>query len=396
MNKVKGWSLHWRRVTDSTGSAKLDKPSFGTKVKLRDKVYSFGLGGLHSEDEPLLIEANDDYALTDIDVSSYYPGLVTNERIAPSHLDADLFCQVFNDLMETRLAAKARARKGEPGQKEIAQGMKIAINSGGYGKLSDPFSHFRDPPKGAAITINGQLILLKLIEEMNAIEGVRVLSANTDGVLIHHRRMAMEPIYAAMKRVRGTYNLNKFDVTEVLRLCRVSVNEYVMSYRDPDTGEVGIKGRGAAFNDGSDTESLAKKTDRAIIKRALIQFLLFDTPIEQTIKASSDLIGFCDYATLDEAWDHIQDSHGNHLPQRTNRWGQVGERHHVAEGTIRREQPEDAAHAERRGGQRPPGRVSVRHRLRLLHRRRARACRQGAASAAEGRKPPQEGREPDG
>ena len=270
VQKIKGWTLHWRRTTDSTGAVKMEKPSFGAKVKLGDKVYSCGLGGLHSEDEPLVIEANDEYALTDVDVSSYYPGLVVNERIAPGHLDPVIFCSVFNDLMETRLDAKARAKKGEPGQKEIAQGMKVAINSGGYGKLSDPFSPFRDPPKGAAITINGQLILLKLIEEMNRIGGVRVLSANTDGMLIHHPRATMEQIYAAMKRVRETYDLNKFDVSEVLRLCRVSVNEYVMLYRDPDTGEIAIKGRGAAFNDGSDTENLAKKTDKAIVKRALI------------------------------------------------------------------------------------------------------------------------------
>jgi hypothetical protein len=91
-------------------------------------VYSVGLGGLHSEDEPLVIEADETHALTDIDVSSYYPGLVVNERIAPSHLDADIFCDVFNGLMETRLQAKANK------QKEVAQGMKIAINSGGYGK----------------------------------------------------------------------------------------------------------------------------------------------------------------------------------------------------------------------------------------------------------------------
>jgi hypothetical protein len=102
-----------------------------------------------------VIEADETHAITDIDVSSYYPGLVVEERIAPSHLDANIFCGVFADLMATRLEAKAKK------QKEIAQGMKIAINSGGYGKLSDRYSPFRDPPKGAAITINGQLILLR-------------------------------------------------------------------------------------------------------------------------------------------------------------------------------------------------------------------------------------------
>jgi hypothetical protein len=125
--------------------------------------------------------------------------------------------------MATRLEAKAKK------QKEIAQGMKIAINSGGYGKLSDRYSPFRDPPKGAAITINDQLILLRLIDGRLGIEGVRILSANTDGVLIHHPREAMEQIYRVMEQVRDIYRLNKFDVIAVIRLCRASVNEYVMS-----------------------------------------------------------------------------------------------------------------------------------------------------------------------
>ena len=314
LNKVKGWTMHWRRWVDANGSVQMDKPSFNAKVKLRDKTYSFGLGGLHSEDDPLVIEADETHAITDIDVSSYYPGLVVEERIAPGHLDADIFCGVFAGLMATRLEAKAKK------QKEIAQGMKVAINSGGYGKLSDRYSPFRDPPKGAAITINGQLILLRLIEGLLGIEGVRILSANTDGVLIHHPREAVEQIHRVMEQVRDIYRLNKFDVIEVIRLCRASVNEYVMSYRDPDTGEMAIKGRGAAFNDGTKTENLNKKTDKRIIKQALIDYLLFDKPIAETVKRCRDLIMFVGYETLHDAWDHIEDADGNHLPQTTNRW----------------------------------------------------------------------------
>ena len=42
VNKVRGWSLHWHRVTDTTGLVKMEKPSFGAKVLLGGKVYSFG------------------------------------------------------------------------------------------------------------------------------------------------------------------------------------------------------------------------------------------------------------------------------------------------------------------------------------------------------------------
>jgi hypothetical protein len=77
----------------------------------------------------------------------------------------------------------------------------------------------------------------------------------------------MKQIYDVMQHVRDIYRLNKFDVIEVMRLCRASVNEYVISYRDPDTGEVAIKGRGAAFNDGTKAENLNKKTDKRTSSR---------------------------------------------------------------------------------------------------------------------------------
>ena len=76
------------------------------------------------------------------------------------------------------------------------------------------------------MTINGQLILLKLIEELDRVEGVRILSANTDGLLIHHPRKVLDQVQEAMKRVRAIYSLNKFDVVDVQRLCRATVNEY--------------------------------------------------------------------------------------------------------------------------------------------------------------------------
>ena len=311
VEKIRGWTLHWKRSKDPTGAIKMDKPSFNLKVKLSGKVFSVGLGGLHSEDEQLIIEADDENALTDIDVSSYYPGLVVNERLAPDHLNADIFCAVVDGLMQRRLDAKAKK------QKEIAQGMKIAINAM-YGKLADRFSPFLDPPKGVAVTINGQLILLKLIEELDRVEGVRILSANTDGLLIHHPRKVLDQVYEAMKRVRAIYSLNKFDVVDVQRLCRATVNEYAMSYRED--GKLKIKGRGKAFNDGTEVENLSKKTDNRIIKRAAIDCLLFDLPVAETVKGCRDLTMFLGYESLNAAWDFITDTDGNRLEQNTNRW----------------------------------------------------------------------------
>ena len=52
-------------------------------------------------------------------------------------------------------------------------------------------------------------------------------------------------------------------------------------------GKLKIKGRGKAFNDGTEAENLNKKTDNRIIKQAAIDCLLFDKPMADTVKGAA-------------------------------------------------------------------------------------------------------------
>ena len=47
-----------------------------------------------SEDDPLVIDSNDEWGIIDIDVGSFYPGLIRLEQIAPSHLDKTIYLEV--------------------------------------------------------------------------------------------------------------------------------------------------------------------------------------------------------------------------------------------------------------------------------------------------------------
>ena len=319
LGKLRALTLHWKRRTDRDGEIVMDLPSISIRVPLGGKLYNVARGGIHSEDGPLVIDATEEMPIKDIDFGSYYPGLIVKERIAPRHLDADLFCDVLEDMMRRRLEAK------EKGHREVAQGLKISINAM-YGKLADKYSPFRDPPKGTKVTLNGELVLLKLIEQLNLIDGVEVLSANTDGLLVRHPKDATDRVYDAMKRVRTIYGTNRFDVADVQRLCRISVGEYVMVYRD-DRGNLKLKRKGKSFNDGTETEDLDKKTDFRINKKAATDYLIFDKPIEQTIRECRDLAMFVGYESLNAGWDHIEDADGNQLEQTTNRWYEFNQRH---------------------------------------------------------------------
>jgi DNA polymerase elongation subunit (family B) len=76
--------------------------------------------------------------------------------------------------MTERLEAKKAGDKGK------AEALKIIINSF-YGNFNYPYFYAYDPKSAYTVTINGQLYLLMLVEQLE-FNGYAVISANTDGV----------------------------------------------------------------------------------------------------------------------------------------------------------------------------------------------------------------------
>ena len=85
------------------------------------------------------------------------------------------FSQVFRSILQKRLKAK------RAGDKVAADRLKITVN-GTFGKLGSCWSFLYAPPLLHAVTFNGQLQLLMLIERI-AEAGIAVHSANTDGIV---------------------------------------------------------------------------------------------------------------------------------------------------------------------------------------------------------------------
>jgi len=153
---------------------KLDKTSFSeAKITLGKQTYKFGLGGLHSTSTNQVYKSDCDGQIVDIDVSSFYPQLIINKKLKPDWLN-DSWLGIYQEIMDERLEAK------RTGNKEKAEALKIVINSL-YGNFNYPYFYAYDPKTGYSVTINGQLYLLMLIEQLE-INGYEVISANTDGV----------------------------------------------------------------------------------------------------------------------------------------------------------------------------------------------------------------------
>lgn len=258
------------KLTDS-GSVAMPAWLKKEKIVVGDAEYQMGIGGLHSCESAQHVEAGDDL-LMDLDVASYYPSIILQQRLAPKTL-GEPFLRVYESIVNRRLAAK------RSGDKVTADTLKIAIN-GSFGKLGSKYSALYAPDLLIQTTITGQLALLMLIERMENI-GISVKSANTDGIVVlcpkaKEREMN---IVAFDWMLDTSYELERTDYRSISSR---DVNNYVAVKTN---GEA--KGKGVFASPG-----LQKNPDMLIVSKAVMVFLSKGVPIEQTVMGCHDMRDF--------------------------------------------------------------------------------------------------------
>jgi len=135
--------------------------------------YKFGTGGIHGSVSDRIVVSDEYNKIVDVDVAGYYPSLAIVNRLYPEHL-GPIFCDVYDrDIVQ--------ARKKYPKKTALNEAYKLAGN-GSYGGSNTPYSPLLDPKFTMTTTINGQLLLCMLIEQLIKVPGLEMIQANTDGV----------------------------------------------------------------------------------------------------------------------------------------------------------------------------------------------------------------------
>ena len=248
------------------------------RVEIAGKHYQMGIGGLHSCEKRRVVEAAEGEVLAELDVASYYPSIILQQQLAPESLGRD-FLRVYESIVKRRLRAK------KEGDKVTADTLKICVN-GSFGKLNSRWSALYAPDLFIQTTITGQLALLMLIERLEA-AGISVVSANTDGVIVHHStdlEQIAEEVTFTWQLDTG-YELERNDYT---RMASRDVNTYVAVSPDGST-----KGKG-----GFADESLMKNPDKLIIYDAVAEYIKNGIPVADTIRACQDLRRFVTVRTV--------------------------------------------------------------------------------------------------
>lgn len=243
-----------------------------SRIQIGKAEYQMGIGGLHSCEQRQCIRADDGMVLADYDVASYYPSIIMQQQLAPNAFGKP-FLTLYQSLIRRRLEAK------RSGDKVTADTLKITLN-GSFGKFGSKYSTLYAPELLIQTTITGQLALLMLIERLEA-AGVRVVSANTDGIVVYHS----ETQFDAVDEITFDWMLDtsyQLERTAYSVIASRDVNNYVAVRTDGKT-----KGKGIFA-----PASLAKNPDGQIIYTAVAQHIAKDTSIEDTIHGCTDLSQF--------------------------------------------------------------------------------------------------------
>jgi DNA polymerase elongation subunit (family B) len=251
---------------------------FKEEIHFYDNTYSFMKGGLHTENKPKIFEADEEYEIIDWDVSSYYPAIIINNGRYPAHLGKE-FLRGYKQMFDKRLELKPLA-KTDKKIAGIVGALKLAVNSV-YGKSSDMLNWIYDRQLTMFTTITGELSLMMLIEQYE-LNGIHVISANTDGVTVRIKKTHLE----LMNKINEwwmeltTYELERTDYSKIIFS---TVNDYIAVMTNGK-----IKKKGDFLTDFE----LHKNKSARIVPIALEEWFINGVPVEETIKHHTNIYDF--------------------------------------------------------------------------------------------------------
>ena len=252
-------------------------------VLFKGLQYDYGTGGLHACIKSGIYEADKNYMIVDIDVASFYPNLAIKNRFFPKHL-SESFCEIYETVYNKRAKAKKEFKTtGDKTAGVINDGLKLGLN-GVYGKSNDRFSFFYDPSYTMSITINGQLLLTMLAENiMLSINDCTMLQVNTDGLTVKIKREDYDRLMSLCKDWEAFTDL-ELEYAEYSKMVIRDVNNYCAVYTNGKVKQKGCFEVNKAWH---------KDHSMRIVALALEKYYTEGVNIEDFIRNHDDIYDFC-------------------------------------------------------------------------------------------------------
>lgn len=271
------------------------------EIEIAGVPHIFAWGGLHGARPNYVADGQ----FLNVDVASYYPSLMVEYGWHSRNCaDPGKYLEIY------RQRLKYKAEKNP-----LQAPYKIVLN-GTYGAMKDEYNPLYDPRQANNVCIGGQLLLLDLIEKLEA--HCDIIQSNTDGILVKLRNNRKQVESICKEWMQRTGMVLEFD--EFVKVIQRDVNNYIIVAAD---GSYKSKG------------GVVKKQNKLdynmpILNEAVINFFVHGIPVEQTINRCNELIKFQQIVKVSSAYSYAL--HGmNRLNGKTFR---VFASHEITDGGM--------------------------------------------------------------
>ena len=241
--------------------------------KLKTEIYEvphiLAFGGIHGAIDNYMDEGF--YVMSDI--ASMYPSLMILFNFLSRNV---LEPKKLEEIRDTRIRYK-RAKN------PLQAPLKIVIN-GTYGASKDKNNSLYDPLMANNVCINGQLLIVDLLEKLEMAFGsdLRLIQSNTDGILVKLKNPSDYDKYVAVCKEWETRTGFELEHDKYCKVFQKDVNNYIIV---DETGHYKSK--------GGYVKKLNKLDyDLPIVNKALVNYFLYNIPVEKTILECDELIEF--------------------------------------------------------------------------------------------------------
>ena len=201
---------------------------------------------------------------------------------------------------QTHAASKAEAKRF----KKMQLPYKKMLNALS-GAMKDNTNPAYDPRNNNCMCINGQLMLLDLIEHLEVIPGFELIQSNTDGLIVKvpdtdEAFDMMDDICWEWEQRCSTPLCDiLLELDCIHEIFQKDVNNYLWVSADGSVERIGAYVK----------ELSAVDNDLPIINKALVDYMVNKTPVEQTINQCDDLIMFQKIVKLSDKYDWVEHEH---------------------------------------------------------------------------------------
>ena len=259
--------------------------------------HVFADGGLHGAKLKFTYVCKDDEIMIMADVTSLYPTLmIIYDLLSRSISDKKRFKHIYDMNIELK-------RLGDP-RRPI---YKLICNTT-YGCSGDKYNPMYDPRNRRLVCIFGQVLLLDLIEKLEPY--IRLVQSNTDGILFIIKRKDFELIDDIIHEWETRTGLQmEFEYYE--KIFQKDVNNYVAVPYGPLYDE---KGKPRWKSKGAYVKKLSRLDyDLPIVNEALINYMVKNIPIEDTINSCNELIKFQKIFKLTSNYEFVMHNGSKHF-----------------------------------------------------------------------------------